>query len=125
MQQRDIRQWLYDIVEACDAIADFTHGRSFEQYMDERILRSATERQFEIIGEALKRVLLIEAGLSLRFPDARGIFKFRDHLAHGYHITRHDEVWEIIRRDVPILRKQAAEILAERPTIPHDQQDRS
>jgi len=50
MPSREAQKYLYDIAEAADYIAQFTAGRSFEEYRTDPMLRSAVERQFEIIG---------------------------------------------------------------------------
>jgi uncharacterized protein with HEPN domain len=49
---RDPRAWLLDIIGACDLLAEFTAGKTFEDYASNAMLRSAVERQLEIIGEA-------------------------------------------------------------------------
>jgi uncharacterized protein with HEPN domain len=54
---REIRTYLVDIVDildACDLLGTFTHGRTLEDYLRDAMLRSAVERQFEIIGEAVR-----------------------------------------------------------------------
>jgi uncharacterized protein with HEPN domain len=51
--QRDPRAYLWDAREAAAAILEFVTDKTFEDYADDRLLRSAVERQFEIIGEAL------------------------------------------------------------------------
>lgn len=51
--QRDPRAYLWDVREAAGAILEFIAGKTFEDYAGDRLLRSAVERQFEIIGEAL------------------------------------------------------------------------
>lgn len=116
MPQRDARHWLWDIRESCDAILEATKGVSFEQFVADRLRRSAVEREFEIIAAALKRTLELEAGLSLRFPRARGIIDFRNILAHGYHILDYQKVWLIVQHEVAPLRYTADEILKERPS---------
>lgn len=50
--RRDPRSFLWDAREAADAIESFAQARTFQDYMSDRMLRSAIERQFEIIGEA-------------------------------------------------------------------------
>jgi uncharacterized protein with HEPN domain len=50
--QRDARSFLWDVRESAEAIATFIRGRTFEDYTKDLMLRSAVERQFEIIGEA-------------------------------------------------------------------------
>ena len=51
--RRDARAYLWDAREATDAIARFTRDRTKEDFQQDLMLRSAVERQFEIIGEAL------------------------------------------------------------------------
>jgi uncharacterized protein with HEPN domain len=114
MPPRDTRQSLSDIVQACDVIALCTAGRTADAYAADVIIRSAVERQFEIIGEAMRRIVEAEPGLTLRLPEAREVIDFRNLLAHGYHLVDHAEVWSIVTTDVPPLRRRAAEILAER-----------
>ena len=49
-------KWLHDILEACELIEDAARGRSLADYERDRLLRSAVERNVEIIGEALNRI---------------------------------------------------------------------
>jgi hypothetical protein len=51
--QRDSRIWLADAVAAANAVLTFTTNRSLADYRGDLLLRSAVERQFEILGEAL------------------------------------------------------------------------
>jgi uncharacterized protein with HEPN domain len=55
--QHDARKYLFDALSACDAIAEFTQRKSLDDYLDELILRSAVERQFEILGDAIQNHL--------------------------------------------------------------------
>ena len=54
--QSEVRTYLFDIASAISAIEDFTAGRSLEEYEQDLMLRSAVERQFGIVGEAMARV---------------------------------------------------------------------
>lgn len=64
MKLPEVRKYLFDIAEACGLIEEFVAGKSFEDYTQDRMLRSAVERQLEIVGEALAGLLrrVIEAG---------------------------------------------------------------
>ena len=53
----DTRKYLWDALEAGKRIGRFTSGKSLETYEADELLRSAVERQFEIIGEALNKPL--------------------------------------------------------------------
>lgn len=55
MRQRDVRVYLFDIVQAARSVEEFTAGKTLTDYEASLLLRSAVERQFEIIGEALNR----------------------------------------------------------------------
>ena len=51
----EAKKYLYDIRKACDLIAGFTAGKDLPDYRVEPLLRSGVERQFEIIGPAVRR----------------------------------------------------------------------
>ena len=53
----DARKLLWDAQQAAERIARFTSGKTFPDYEADEYLRSAVERQFEIIGEALLQTL--------------------------------------------------------------------
>jgi uncharacterized protein with HEPN domain len=50
------KKYLYDVLQAGKNLRQFTEGKVFSDYQADAQLRSATERQFEIIGEALRRI---------------------------------------------------------------------
>ena len=60
---RDLRAYLFDIAEACDLVAAFTRDLSAADYATDPLVRSAVERQLEIVGEALSQALRHHAGL--------------------------------------------------------------
>ena len=51
--RRDPRAWLWDVHNGAELILAFTQDKSLDDYLCDVMLRSAVERQFEIIGEAL------------------------------------------------------------------------
>ena len=52
----EAKKLLLDLLTACRAIESFAAGRSFAEYEKNEQFRAATERKFEIIGEALSRL---------------------------------------------------------------------
>jgi uncharacterized protein with HEPN domain len=48
--------YLWDMLDAARSVSEFVAGRSFDQYLADKLLRSAVERQIEIIGEAARHV---------------------------------------------------------------------
>ena len=52
----EAKKLLLDVLTACQAIERFAAGRNFAEYQKDEQFRSATERKFEIVGEALSRL---------------------------------------------------------------------
>ena len=77
------------------------------------MLRSAVERQFEIIGEALGQLAKLDPVLAGRIPELHCIVGFRNLLIHGYDRIDDRVVWRAIEIDLPSLRTHAAELLVE------------
>lgn len=65
----EAKKRLLDVVGACEAIAEFVAGIDFATYESNRLLRSAVERQFEIIGEALNKAGAAEISLAAQIPE--------------------------------------------------------
>ena len=82
--RHDARAYLWDAQTAADLILEFTRGRSLDDYLADAMLRSAVERQFEIIGEALNQLTKLAPTIARRIPDIRQIIDFRNVLIHGY-----------------------------------------
>ena len=77
------------------------------------MLRSAVERQFEIIGEALVQALRLDPNISSRISDAGRIIAFRNRLIHGYSSVADDVVWGILQANLPSLRNEVAALMKE------------
>jgi uncharacterized protein with HEPN domain len=60
MARLDLCKYLFDILQACNLLVDFTASKRFADYRNDALLRSGVERQFEIIGEALSQALRLE-----------------------------------------------------------------
>jgi uncharacterized protein with HEPN domain len=111
--QRDPRAHLADVLEAGRYIQKFTAESDRDAYAADLVLRSAVERQFEIVGEALNRLSREDPALAARIPGVSRIIGFRNVLAHGYDIVDDDAVWDAVTRDLPGLIAQASALLAE------------
>jgi uncharacterized protein with HEPN domain len=107
----EARKYLFDMQQAAELIARFTAGRTFEDYAADPMLRSAVERQFEILGEALGKLKKMDLELAGRISDHRRIIAFRNVLIHGYDVVLDEVVWGVVETQIPILRKTLAELL--------------
>ncbi len=96
----EILAHLHDIAEAGKAIRTFVSDRTLEHYSQDELLRSAVERKFEIMGEALNRVARDEPSAIKQIRDHRDIISFRNILIHGYDAIDDQIVWGIIKEDL-------------------------
>jgi uncharacterized protein with HEPN domain len=108
---RDLRKYLYDIHQACDLLVEFTSNKSFADYAAEAMLRSAVERQFEIVGEALNQVLCVDPSFAERISYSNRIVAFRNRLIHGYAAVSDEVVWGVVKAHLPTLREEIAALL--------------
>jgi uncharacterized protein with HEPN domain len=95
MRQHDREAFLWEMLQAANAIQGFLAGKSFEEYENDLLLRSGVERQFEIIGEALGQALRSFPELESSITDAARIVAFRNKLIHGYAVVSDHVVWAI------------------------------
>ena len=92
----DARKYLWDALQAAKRISRFTSGKSLEIYEADELLRSAVERQFEIIGEALSRFRAVDPENAAAIPELPRIVAFRNILIHGYASVDNKLVWGIV-----------------------------
>ena len=105
----DDKLYLLQILDCMRQIQEYTRsGR--EAFMATRMAQDAVIRNFEIIGEATKRV---SDTLREKHPDVpwRRLAGLRDVLIHQYNRVDLDEVWNIVERDVPDLKRKIEAIL--------------
>jgi uncharacterized protein with HEPN domain len=95
--ERDARSWLWDVLDAAEAIASFVEGVDAASYAAQPLVHSAVERKFLTIGEALNQLSRASPELAARIPDLRAIVGFRNLLVHGYAEVDHGIVWTAIQ----------------------------
>ncbi len=88
MKPLEIRKYLFDIAQACELLAQFIAGKALADYAAEPLLRSAVERQFEIIA-------------------------FRNRLIHAYASIADEVVWGVLETNLPTLRRELDALLKE------------
>jgi len=111
--RRDPRKYLFDIRESADLIASVVSGMVFKNYLDDRVIRSAVERQLEIVGEAMRQLATLDPDLAGRLEDHHRSIGMRNILIHGYDIVDHEIVWDTATNHLPILRAQVDALLRE------------
>ncbi len=107
----EARKYLFDIRQAADRIARFCERKKFEDYRGDELLRSAVERQFEIMGEALSQLARHDPELAEQIKDYRKIIAFRNILIHAYATVDDRIVWGVVEGNLPALRASLRELL--------------
>ena len=107
------KKLLEDIRQAGALILGFAAGKTFDDYAADALLRSGVERQFEIIGEALRRLAKADAAIASRITDHQRIIAFRNLLIHGYHAVDDAVVWDIVQRNLPTLHEEVSGLLSQ------------
>lgn len=104
---------LWDASAAAERIARFTSGKSLQDYLCDEMLRSAVERQFEIVGEALSQFRRAAPEREAEIPELARIVGFRNLLAHDYDDVKDEIVWGLVQGKLAELRATLAKLLAE------------
>jgi uncharacterized protein with HEPN domain len=109
-KKRRDKDFLGDIQEAIELIVTYTNGLTYKKFLDDRKTQDAVVRNFEIIGEAAKN---ISAALKAKYPEIpwKKISGLRDKLIHFYFGIDYKIVWNIVRKELPIIVKQVKNIL--------------
>ena len=101
--QLEVKKYLYDIQRSMNLIVQFCTNKTLADYQQNPMLRSAVERQFEIIGEALNQLSKVAPEVAGQISEYRRIVAFRNILIHGYADVDDRVVWGVIEIDLPKL----------------------
>lgn len=109
----EIKTWLYDILNAINEIESFFTDRpkDFIIYQNDIRTKRAVERNIEIIGEAMNRVL--NKDTTIQLSNARKIVDTRNRIIHGYDTVSDDIMWSIVVKYIPILKTEIQQLLNE------------
>jgi uncharacterized protein with HEPN domain len=106
-----ILKWLYDIKSAIEEIESYFVDlpKDFNQYSSNLILKRAVERDLEIIGEAVNRILKRDPD----FPifNAKKIVALRNQIIHAYDNISDENIWSIIQKHVPKLKDEITKLI--------------
>ena len=109
----DIKTWLYDILQSINEIDSYYDNkpRIFEEYVSDIKTKRAIERDLEIIGEAVNRILKKDKNFKL--DNAEKIIGTRNRIIHGYDKISDDLIWSIVINHLPKLKDKVSGLLNE------------
>ena len=110
MKKRDYRDYLKDIFDSINDIADFIEGMSFEEFKRDKKTIYAVVRCIEVIGEATKKIprTLKDKHQGTPWKKMAGM---RDRLIHEYFGIDVEILWKTAREDIPSLKQSIQNIL--------------
>ncbi len=111
--RRERCAYLHDMLDASESIFLFVAGLSFDSFVGVDVVRSAVERKFEIIGEALQQCSTLFPGSVDSIPNLREIVNQRNRIAHGYFTVNPLILWNSIQADLPGFQSEVKRLMEE------------
>ena len=104
---------LRDIVESAEEICEWTGGKALCDYLRNRLIRGAVERDYMTVGECMAQLEKRTPDTAARFTKYREVIDLRDSLLRLYPKIDDKRVWAHAVEDLPPLLRQARALLAE------------
>ena len=109
-----VRDLLSDIVRSIDEINEFSAGlniEDFKQYLSNKMMRRAIERDLIIIGEAMHDIVKVDHTRVMRIKNSKRVIELRNDVVHSYDDLANEKIWQFIWTELPYLRKEVSHIL--------------
>jgi uncharacterized protein with HEPN domain len=102
MQPR-ILKYILDIQSVIQEIESikFKSSNNFLVFQSDILLQRAAERDLEIIGEAIRKILELDP--TAQISSAKNIIGLRNIISHAYDTIEPEMIWGIIQKDIPTL----------------------
>lgn len=106
-----IKKHLQDILTAIEEIESFFGDKPklFEDFYSNLCRRRAIERNIEIIGEAMNRILKTDRNVAI--TNSRKIVDARNYIIHGYDSLSADILWSMVINHLPKLKIEVKTLL--------------
>ncbi|WP_418263813.1 DUF86 domain-containing protein [Flavobacterium faecale] len=101
-----ILKWLFDVKMSIDEINEFfpNEERDFFKYRNNLMLKRAVERNLEIIGEAINRIITRDVSYIEKISNAKAIIGLRNHVIHAYDNISDENIWSVLIHHLPKLK---------------------
>lgn len=86
-------------------------GKTVDEFRTDIQLRSAVERQFITVGEAIQQGLRVWPDMANSITNYRQIVNFRNVIVHGYARIAVDTVWGVVEAELPVLHAEVRQLL--------------
>ncbi len=108
-----ILKWLYDIKLSIEEIELYFEGKEFNffEYRKNTMLKRAVERDLEIIGEAVNRILKKDPDFENKISEAKSIIGLRNQVIHAYDNISDENIWSILINHLPKLKSEVNSLI--------------
>ena len=113
---KKVLKWLFDVKTSIEEIDNYFADEKldFDEYSKNSMRKRAVERNLEIIGEAINRILKTDPTFSTKITDAIAIIGLRNQVIHAYDSISDETIWSILTNLLPILKIEIDELLEEK-----------
>lgn len=110
-----ILKWLFDVKLAIDEINSYfdTQEKDFFKYRQNIMLKRAVERDLEIIGEAINRIITRNSSFIEKISNAKAIIGLRNQVIHAYDNVSDETIWSILTNHLPKLKAEIENLINE------------
>jgi len=108
--------YLTNILSSIKLIEEYVKSKKLKDIAKSNLLRDAVSKQLEEIGESIKK---ISSKLKKKYNEVEweAFVETRNFLTHVYQLVNVKRLWMIVKKDIPILKKQIKEILDKEKTM--------
>lgn len=110
MYKRGDKEFVIDMLISCQNIMEYTEGMDFSKFREDKKTKDAVIRNIEILGEAVKR---LSTQIKEKYPEVEWneIARTRDKIVHFYFGIDEEIIWDIINKDIPVLKQKLEKII--------------
>jgi len=110
-----ILKWLFDIKIAIDEVDSYfaIHEKDFFKYRSNLMLKRAVERDLEIIGEAMNRIVKRDESFQDKITNSRAIIGLRNQVIHAYDNISDENIWSILINHLPKLKTEIDSLISQ------------
>lgn len=109
----DVKVWLRDVLDAIEEVESYFSvvPKRFDEFLRHPMCQKAVERQVEIMGEAINRILRRIPDFPL--PNARSVVQTRNRVIHSYDSVTPEFLWSLVIKFIPRLKEDIIRIADE------------
>lgn len=106
----EVKKCLQDIIDAINSIDEYLgENRSFIYYEQNKQLRRSVEREIEIAGEAMNRIIKFDENLNIE--NGKNLINMRNRIIHAYDAIDNAIIWNIVQRHLQPLKTELEKLM--------------